>query len=264
MDKALKHRVNAARVALRNQTGFFDRLFGEVASEWKADDTRVTFADFAISEKIITELRGSFKSDNFLSEESLPLDETFQVDAKYAWILDPIDGTNNFVLGMPSCAISLALLKDGMPVYGLIYDGGTRELIEGGPQSGILVNGRRFDPPDRRKESGTGMIALHFPLPAGRAVQLIPLLESSRIRSLGSAALHLAYVALGRIDGVMDEKVRLWDIAAASCLIQERDLAIRYLDENPFPVRKIDMSGPHIRYIAGTQAFLSYVEKCLG
>jgi myo-inositol-1(or 4)-monophosphatase len=264
VDTALRHRVNAGRVALRNQIGFFDKLMGAVTSEWKADDTRVTFADFAISEKILTELRGSFKNDNFLSEESLPLDETFQIDAKYAWILDPIDGTNNFALGMPSCAISLALLKDGMPVYGLIYDGATRELLEGGQGAGILVNGRKYDPPERYSGSNTAMVALHFPLPEGRALQLKPILESCRIRSLGSATLHLAYLALGRLDGVIDEKVRLWDIAAAICLLSGNDCSIRYFDDSPFPVRTIDMSGPHIRYIAGTKAFLSKVEKCLG
>ena len=251
-------------MAVRNQIAFFDRLLGEVSSEWEADEPRVTFADFAISEKIITELRGSFKDDNFLSEESLPFDETFQVDAKYAWILDPIDGTNNFALGMPSCAISLALLKDGLPVYGIIYDGGTRELIEGGPETGILVNGRRFDPPVNGHEPGKGMVAVHFPLPAGRTVQLQPMLESYRIRSLGSATLHLAYVALGRLEGVIDEKVRIWDIAAGVCLLRGKDQAIRYLADNPFPAREIDMAGPHLRYIAGSQSFLAYVEKCLG
>ena len=108
MHPDLKHRVNAARVAVLDQVEFFTRYFGEVNSEWKPDDTRVTFADFAISERIIAELRSSFPEDDFCSEESNPQDECITLSGKYAWILDPIDGTNNYALGIPMCAISLA------------------------------------------------------------------------------------------------------------------------------------------------------------
>lgn len=260
MDKALRHRVNAARVAIRNQVDFFNQLMGQVASEWKEDDTRVTFADFAISEKLFAELRGSFNTDQFLSEESHPLDETIVLDSKYAWILDPIDGTNNYAVGMPGCAISLALLKDGMPVYGMVYDGSKGELIEGGPGHGVRIDGRKHTLPVRSFDARTGVVALHFPLPDGRARKLQSLLETYRVRSLGSAALHLCYVALGRLDGAIDERVRLWDIAAAVCLLEAVGLGIRYLDGSPFPVNRVEMSGPFIRYIAGNESFLSYVE----
>ena len=264
MDKALKHRVNAARVALRNQTGFFNELRGRVSSEWKADDTRVTFADFAITEKLFAELRRSFPKDQLLSEESVPMDEVVELESRYTWILDPIDGTNNYALGMPCCAISLALLKEGRPIYGLIYDGGTNEVLEGGHRQPLLVNGRKagtlaagFDPRD-------GVVALHFPLPAGRTLQLQPMLEQYRVRSLGSAALHLAYLALGRIAGAIDERVRAWDIAAAVCLLEAAGLQIRYLDEPPFPLQRLDMQGPPIRYVAGVPAFMKSVENWLG
>ena len=123
--------MNAARVAIRNQTGFFNQQRGRVVSEWKPDETRVPFADFAISEKVCEELRRSFPEDQFLSEESGLLDEVVPVESRYAWVLDPIDGTNNYALGMSACAISLALLKQGKPVYGLIYDGSTGELCNG-------------------------------------------------------------------------------------------------------------------------------------
>jgi len=264
VDKALRHRVNAARVAVRNQVDFFNQLKGQVASDWKADDTRVTFADFAISEHLFSELRRSFAEDDYLSEESVPMDEVVTIESRYAWILDPIDGTNNYALGMPSCAISLALLKAGNPVYGLIYDGGTGELLEGGPGHPVLVNGRKVHPLPGKFDLRDGLVALHFPLPEGRVGQLKPLLERYRIRSLGSAALHLAYVALGRIDGSMDERVRAWDIAAAVCLVLAAGLEIRYPDGNPFPLRQVDMQGAFIRYLAGTPAFLQSMENWLG
>lgn len=264
MDKALRHRVNAARVAVRNQTGFFNQQRGRVASEWKADDTRVTFADFAISEKIFAELRNSFSDDQFLSEESGLMDEVVPLESRYAWVLDPIDGTNNYALGMSACAISLALLKQGMPVYGLIYDGSTGELLEGGPRQPLLANGKKVVPVVRPFEPRSSLVALHFPLPPGRAGQLAGLLESYRIRSLGSAALHLAYVALGRLDGAMDERVRVWDVAAAHALLQAGGQAIRFLGPDPFPVQSFKMEGPLIRYVAGSPGFMEAMQNWLG
>ena len=260
----MRHRVNAARVAVRNQIDFFKKLFGQVSSEWKADDTRVTFADFAITEKLFAELRRSFPADQFISEESVPMDEVVSLESRYAWILDPIDGTNNYALGMASCAISLALLKEGRPIYGLIYDGSTGQLIEGGPQNGLLLDGKKFVPLQRPFDDRAGIVGLHFPLPAGRVAQLETLLESCRVRSLGSAALHLAYVAMGRLDGALDERVRAWDIAAAAALVAASGREIRYLGKAPFPLVSLDMQGPFIRYMAGSGPFLDQLENWLG
>ncbi|NDV61171.1 inositol monophosphatase family protein [Puniceicoccales bacterium CK1056] len=264
MDTAFRHRVNAARVAIRNQTGFFNQQRGRVSSEWKPDETRVTFADFAISEKICEELRRSFPDDQFLSEESGLLDEVVPVESRYSWVLDPIDGTNNYALGMSACAISLALMKQGHPVYGLIYDGSTGELLEGGSGRPILVDGKKFTPANRPFEKRTSIIALHFPLPAGRPRQFEALLETYRVRSLGSASLHLAYVALGRIDGVIDERVRIWDVAAACALIEASGRKIIYMDENPFPMKAFESNGAFIRYAAGSEGFLTAVQNWLG
>lgn len=264
MDTALRHRANAARVALRNQTAFFEAQRGRVSSDWKADDTRVTFADFAISEKIFEELRRSFPDDQFLSEESGLMDEVVSLESKYVWVLDPIDGTNNYALGMAACCISLALLKQGKPVYGLIYDGSTHELLEGGPGSLLQVNGKKHQSKIQPLEKRSGIIALHFPLPARRCDDLSGLLETYRIRSLGSAALHLAYVALGRLDGAVDERVRIWDVAAACALLAASGKEIRFFDDPPFPVRTFALDTPFIRYYAGTPDFLELVQNRLG
>jgi myo-inositol-1(or 4)-monophosphatase len=264
MDTALRHRVNAARVAIRGQMDFFLQQRGKVASEWKADETRVTFADFAISEKILQELGRSFPEDQYLSEESGLMDEVVPLQSRYAWILDPIDGTNNYALGMSACAISLALLKQGQPVYGLVFDGSTGELVEGGQGQPLLVNGKKVRLEERSFDPRTSIVGLHFPLPPGRAEALAPLLEHYRVRSLGSAALHLAYVALGRIDGSLDERVRLWDIAASHALLEAAGRGIEYLSDPPFPAREFRLEGPCIRYVAGSRPFLAAMQNWLG
>jgi len=264
VDTAFRHRVNAGRVAIRNQIALFEKLRGQVDSEWKPDDTRVTFADFAISEKVFEDLKTDFPDDQVLSEESGLMDEEVPILSRYAWILDPIDGTNNYALGLSSCAISLALLKQGEPVYGFIYDGSTGQLLEGGPRQPLRINEKRQAVSKRSFSSRSSIVAVHFPLPEGRVRDLQPFLEQFRVRSLGSAALHLAYVATGQLDGALDERVRLWDIAAAVALLKSTGLEIRFLDASPFPVRSVVLKGPFIRYYAGTPDFLSYMQNRLG
>ena len=94
--------------------------------------------------KFFTELRKSFAYDNFFSEESNSLDEVLELNSRYSWILNPIDGTSNYALGIPACAISLALLKDGIPVYAYVYDMLQQRLIEGGPQNGLIAGCRKI------------------------------------------------------------------------------------------------------------------------
>lgn len=264
MDKSLRHRINAGREAVKNQLRFFRQQFGAVLSEWKADDTRVTFADFAISEKIFQELRQSFPDDHFCSEESNPSDEITRFTSRYAWVLDPIDGTNNYALGVAFCAISLALLRDGKPVYGLIYDFSRDELIQGGPGLGLLRGNTSW----KLKESLTieersAVVGVHFPLPANQLETFAPMLSKLRLRSLGSGALNLAYTAMGVLDGCIDFKVKVWDIAAAAALMSAVGREIRFLRNEPFPLAEFHADALGIAYVAGSPAFMDWLrENC--
>lgn len=252
--KELRHRINAGRVAVLDQADFFGRQFGQVVSEWKDDDTRVTFADFAISEKILAELRRDFPKDDYCSEESSPLDEALDLEAPYTWLIDPIDGTNNFALGFPVCAISLALLHDGMPVYGFIYDFSVRKLLEGGPGFGLQSH-RRIINRDKTAADAQTMLGMHFPMPAERLRQLAPMMEKYRVRSLGSAALTFAYVATGYLTGAVDFRVKVWDVAAAYALCRATKLDFEFVGENPFPMRRFHPKSEVCPCFAGTRAF---------
>ncbi len=262
LDAQLRHRINAGRVAVRDQVAFFGRQFGEVSSEWKEDDTRVTFADFAISEKLFAELRRDFPEDDFCSEEASPLDETMELGARFAWVVDPIDGTNNYALGCPFCAISLALLLDGEPVYGFIYDHSTEDLLEGGGGYGLLRNQKKIDREATVADAQT-MIGLHFPMSAEQMEPLTGLLEKYRVRCIGSGALMAAYVATGYLTGVVDYRVKVWDIAAAYALCKAVGLQWTFLESAPFPLKTFHPQMDFSPYYAGADSFIEEMVEAL-
>lgn len=262
MDKHLKHRINAGRVAVKNQVAFFRKQFGRVSSDWKDDDTRVTFADFAISENVFAELRRSFPDDDFCSEEGSPLDEVLPLRSKFAWMLDPIDGTNNYALGIPICGISLALLRLGEPIYGFLYDMSRDQLLEGGPGLGLFQDNERVAPKERPFDKQS-LVGLSFPLPPGIYERLEPLLTNSRIRSTGSGALNLAYSTLGILEGSIDFKTKAWDIAAGYAFAKAVGHEFHFLEKEIFPMQEFHVSQPRCPYITGSKAFTTAVREWL-
>lgn len=259
---ALRRRIHAGREALKSQIGFFTRQFGEVPSEWKADDTRVTFADFAISEQMAMHLRRDFPEDDFCSEEASAMDEDQVLEAAFAWVLDPIDGTNNYALGFPVCAISLALLHDGQPVYGFLYDHASGSILEGGPGQGLYRNRKRLNRDSLAAEAQT-MLGLHFPMPTEIQRALEPLLARYRVRCLGSGALTLAQVATGYLSGAVDFRVKVWDLAAACALCEATGMSVQFIGDSPFPLRKFNPKMDYCPYYAGSPAILKEIKSCL-
>ena len=262
MPASLQHRINAGRVAVNNQLEFFGRQFGAVASDWKDDDTRVTFADFAITERIFAELRRSFPQDVYCSEESNPEDESYELPPRgFAWILDPVDGTNNFAMGIPLCAISLALLQGGIPVYGFIYDYGRRVLLEGGPGFPLLENRRKLLlKPEQRPHT---YIGFDFPLPPEWLTRLAPLLSIHRVRVFGSSAVVCAHTTIGLLDGLVDFRVKIWDIAAGCALIQAAGGEFHFFGDDLFPLQQFDVRMPAAPCFAGPSAFCREVKALL-
>ena len=259
-NEQVRHRINAGRVAIRSQISFFSRQFGQVSSEWKPDETRVTFADFAISEKLTSELGRDFPKDNFCSEEANPLDEVMELDADFAWIIDPVDGTNNYALRFPLCAISLGLLYRGEPVYGFIYDHSTGELLEGGPGYGVLREQKKLE--NHNTSSGEqSIIGCHFPLTQEQLAVLSPLLVRYRIRSLGSSSLMFAHVASGYLSGAIDYRVKVWDIAAASAICKGSGLEFRFIDVSPFPLKVFHPNADSCPCYCGTTDFFREFER---
>lgn len=243
-------RITAAKRAVSAQVEVLIAGFGQTESHWKSDGSRITPVDIAISEAIQVAIENEFPGDQFFSEELTKADEPIPVTSRFCWVLDPIDGTNNFALGIPYCAISLALLKDGLPVYGVIYDYARRCVLEGGPGFGCLDNGK----PVRVKSDAVNeqsIIGFHSPHDKKHAPDAAVLVQRFKIRGMGSSTLHLAYVAAGLFDGTVDHNVKVWDIAAAVALCLGAGVELRYLNGAVFPLRVFDLQQGHIRYVAG-------------
>jgi myo-inositol-1(or 4)-monophosphatase len=256
-------RIAAAKAAVLAETELMHREFGRARSEIKHDGTKVTAVDLAISQHIQDTILRQFPADQFFSEELAPTAEPVPVTARFCWMLDPIDGTNNYANGIAHCAISLALLENGVPVYGVIYDLARRSLIQGGPGRGVWDGDR---PVKARPEapSGYSLIGFHSPVEKVYAAEGKRLIENFKIRGLGSSTLHLAYAAIGLIDGVVEHNNKVWDIAAACALVQEAGAEIFYLNASPFPLKEFTLKAGRVQYVAGNAAMIAKLRDVLG
>lgn len=255
-------RAAAGRQAVLAQTDLLHREFGRAESKWKSDGTRVTAVDVAISENIFRDLRAAFPDDQFLSEELTETGAPIPVTARFAWVLDPIDGTNNYAMGVANCAISLALLEHGVPVYGVIYDLARRTLMHGGPGLG-LFDGEQTVHVQAAPPDGQTMIGFHSPYDKRYAPHATALVENFKIRGLGSSTLHLAYVAVGIMGGTVDHNVKVWDIAAAVPLCRAGGGEVHFLNGDPFPLRQFDLKMGRIFYLAGNAAVCAKLRAVL-
>ena len=187
------------------------RDFGEVEKlqvSLKGPNNFVTNADRKVEKIIIEELEKSKKNFSILTEESGFIKNK---DKDNFWIIDPIDGTTNFLNGVPHFCISIALLFEKEIIAGVIYDPIKDEIFYAEKNGGSFLNNKSIRVSKKNNISGC-LYGVNFR-------KNLP--ENLIIRNTGSAALDLAYVSCGRFDGCFQKNVNLWDIAAGTVLIKE-------------------------------------------
>ncbi|PWJ78380.1 myo-inositol-1(or 4)-monophosphatase [Pseudaminobacter salicylatoxidans] len=202
------------------------RDFGEVQNlqvSLKGPGDYVSQADRKAEEIIHTELSRARPGYSFLMEER---GEVAGEDDQHRWIVDPLDGTTNFLHGIPVFAISIALERQGQLVAGVIYNPAMDELYTAERGGGAFLNDRRLRVAARAKLSdaviGTGIPHLGRGHHGNFLVELRNVMgEAAGVRRLGSASLDLAYVAAGRMDGFWEEPLAAWDMAAGILMIRE-------------------------------------------
>lgn len=259
----ITRRIAAAQQAVLAEADLMHREFGRAKPEIKHDGTKVTPVDIAISQNLQNAITRMFPEDQFFSEELAPTANPVPVTSRFCWVCDPIDGTNNYANGIIYCAISLALLESGRPVYGVVYDMARRVLIHGGPGQEVWDGDR----PARAKTeapNGYSLIGFHSPVDKAYAAEGKALIENFKIRGLGSSTLHLAYAAIGLLDGVVDHNNKVWDIAAACALCAGTGIEIHYLENPPWPLVEFTLKAKRIQYAAGNPAMVAKLREVLG
>jgi myo-inositol-1(or 4)-monophosphatase len=197
-------------------------LEGQRAVELKSPFELVTDADHASEALIVAAIAQQFPDHAILAEES----GGAVAESGYTWLIDPLDGTNNYAHGFPVFSVSLGLLKDGALLLGVIYDPSRDELFSAERGQGARCNGRRIQVSNTLSLSAA-LIATGFPYdyatnPDNNTREFSALAGRVQgVRRPGSAALDLAYVASGRFDAHWELRLQPWDSAAGALLVAE-------------------------------------------
>lgn len=210
----------------------------------------VTEADLASQKAIGVHLAGAFHEHRFLGEEDdpalnnsvMPKDDS---ESPFCWVVDPLDGTTNFVHQLPSFSVSIGLLYLGQPIAAVVWDPILEDLYQATLGGGATRNGQPIinsgcDAIDR------AMVIISFAKGVTRkdaqVQQFLDLLETAgTIRRLGSAALNLCYVAAGCSDSYWANNLKVWDVAAGYLIATEAGAVIKQLSGQPVDLLKPDM-----------------------
>jgi myo-inositol-1(or 4)-monophosphatase len=176
--------------------------------------------------EIVKELRKAGPEYAVLGEEGGHQPARGGRKARLTWVIDPLDGTSNYLRGIPHWCVSIALVDNGEPLHGVVFDPLRNELFVASRGSGAVLDDRRLRVAERRDLAGALLCTGFPPRERARAKPqldcLNALLEQAEdVRRTGSAALDLAYVACGRFDGYFEAGVQPWDIAAGVLLVRE-------------------------------------------
>ena len=207
------------------------RDFGELENlqvSKKGPKDFVTKTDKRVEKIIIEELSKSKKNYSFITEES---GKILNKNRDVFWIIDPIDGTINFLHGVPHFAISVALQKDGEIICGLILDPIKNEIFYAEKENGSFINNNRI-----RVSNKSNLDECLFASNNEGIKSIYPKLN---LRNTGCAALDLAYVGCGRLDGYFHDKINLWDVAAGKIIIEEAGGKVN--DISNFKINNIDI-----------------------
>jgi len=216
--------INIATRAARSAGNILVRYFSHVDSlnvQTKGKNEFVSDVDRAAEQAILDVLRRAYPGHAILAEES-----GAQEGNDFQWVIDPLDGTTNYLHGVPQFAVSIGLLNRGVLEHGVIYDPIREEMYTASRGQGALLNDRRIRVTGRKSLEGA-LIGTGIPFrdtstaDAYFAILREMIKDTAGIRRPGSAALDLAYVAAGRFDGFWEFGLKPWDLAAGALLVKE-------------------------------------------
>ncbi|MBI5865409.1 MAG: inositol monophosphatase [Planctomycetes bacterium] len=246
---------------------------GGISVRLKADASEVSEIDVAVERAVFAHLHAARPDDDFLGEEGVAFEHFSAGSARrsarssgISWVIDPIDGTRNYIRGVPLFACSVAALQAGMPVAGAIYDPMTDMLFSAGAGRGALRNGRLLprlsstDEATTAVRNRTPIVAIPSAWRQESDALVRQIVRNCVIRSLGSATLHLVQVASGGIDATLMNNCKLWDIAAGALIVSECGGFVGRPDGAPlFPADADALSGGETPTLAGAPGICSQI-----
>lgn len=229
----------------------------------KSDHDYFSEVDIKAEQAIINTIRKTYPSHGIIAEES----GVYQDDAEAVWIIDPLDGTTNYLHGYPFFSVSIALRIKNRIEHAVVYDPLRHECFSASRGYGAQMNDRRIRV-SKQTQLNAALLGTGFPSHNQTLAQAyLPTFEElfskcAGIRRCGSAALDLCYVASGRLDGFWEFGLRPWDIAAATLLIREAGGLVSDLQggENYFKTGNIVAGNPKI-FKALIQTLMSVTKK---
>lgn len=219
-------RIEAALAAAREVFARFTP--GAIETEYKIGHDPVTEADRAVDAVMRANLLR--EGEGWLSEESA--DDMSRLEKKRVWVVDPLDGTREFVAGIPEFCVSIGFVEDGHPVAGGICNPATKETIIGAIDSGITYNGKLAHPSQRTSLKGASILASRSEVKRGEWQQFQT--GEYQVKPMGSVAYKLSLVAAGLADVTFTLTPKNeWDVAAGAALVQSAGGFVATLDNTP-------------------------------
>lgn len=252
--------LNIAIKAARRAGQIINRAsldIGQLKVATKQQSDYVTEVDRAAEAAIIEILREAYPKYGILAEESgaTPGSEAQDGEDDYQWIIDPLDGTTNFIHGFPQYAVSIALAHKGVVQQGVVYDPTRNELFTASKGGGAFLNEKRIRVSSRAKLADA-LIGTGFPYRTfDKADQYLKIFKDltqkcAGMRRPGAASLDLAWVACGRMDGFWEFGLSPWDMAAGSLLISEAGGLVGDLKGEPDYLDSGDIVGGNPKVFA--------------
>ncbi len=242
MENDKKYLEVAVRAARRAGKFLLEGLENKKLISYKGQVDLVTDHDRKSEEIIFEELSRHFPEFNFMAEEVISRDNK----SDYCWVVDPLDGTTNFAHGLPIFCVSIALTFKGEVIAGVVYDPTRDEMFMAGKGLGACLNDRPIKV-STTPELDRSLLATGFPYDVRTSTNNNMdhfsrfAVRAQAVRRCGSAALDLCYVACGRFDGFWEMKLKPWDLAAGSLMVQEAGGMTTDFSGNPFNLRCSDI-----------------------
>ena len=218
--------LNIAIKAARRAGSIINRAAlegGALEVKAKNKNDFVTQVDKAAEQAIIGVIHAAYPDHSILAEES---GDTPGARAEHRWVIDPLDGTTNYIHGFPQYCVSIALEHRGVPTHGVVYDPGKNELFTASRGRGAFLDDRRMRV-SKCLRLQDALVGTGFPYKEVSRLDLYMrqlrtmMTSSAGVRRAGAAALDLAYVAAGRLDAFWEMGLSRWDMSAGALLIQE-------------------------------------------